>query len=149
MRGSGAAVVDRRVEDVFTYLADVSTHVDWQANELFVDPLTPPPLQVGSQFLEVRQTLGRRYESVVEVVACEPPRRLACRVVDGPVPYEIEYALTGNGAETTRVEMVVTAEAGAYFGVAEPILQSIAEREIAGALGNMKDILESRFDSTG
>jgi hypothetical protein len=149
VRGSGAAVVGRRMEDVFEYLADVSAHVDWQSSELFVDPLTPPPIHVGSQFLEVRQTLGRRYESVVEVVTCEPPRRLALRVVEGPVPYEITYALTGQGEEATRIEMVVANDSGAYFGVGEPILQSIAEREVAGALGNMKDILESRFDAAG
>src|SRR5262245_42621331 len=134
------------MEDVFDDLADVSTHVDWQSNELFVDPLTPPPIHVGSQFLEVRQTLGRRYESVVEVVACQPPSRLVLRVVEGPVPYEIAYVLTGHGVDATRVEMVVAGESGAYFGVGDPILQSIGEREVAGALGNMKDILESRFD---
>jgi Polyketide cyclase / dehydrase and lipid transport len=139
--------VARRVEEVFDYLTDVSSHVDWQSNELFVDPLTPPPLAVGSQFLEVRQTLGRRYESVVEVVVCEPPRRLVYRVVEGPVPYEIAYALTGGTDDATGIEMVVTGEAGAFFGVGEPILQSIADREIAGALGNMKDILESTLDA--
>jgi Polyketide cyclase / dehydrase and lipid transport len=146
VRGKGAAVVERRVEEVFDYLADVSNHVDWQSNELFVDPLTPLPLGVGSQFLEVRQTLGRRYESVVEVVAYEPPAHLMYRVVEGPVPYEIAYALTGSGADTTRIEMVVTGDAGGYLGVRESILQAVAEREIAGALGNMKDILESTFD---
>jgi len=147
VRGSAAAVVERRREDVFDYLADVSTHVDWQSSELFVDQLTPPPISIGSQFLEVRQTLGRRYESVVEVVACEPPSRLVLRVVEGPVPYEIAYALTEHGLESTRIEMVVAGESWSYFGVGEPILQSIAEREVVGALGNMKDILENRSDS--
>ena len=146
VRANGAAVVERELEDVFAYLADVASHVDWQSGALFVDPLTPPPLAAGSQYLEVRQTLGRRYESVVEVVVCEAPFRLACRVVEGPVPYQFEYVLSESGPAATRVEITLSGDAGVFFGVGDPILRSIAEREVAGSLGNMKDILESRLD---
>jgi hypothetical protein len=142
IRATGDSIVERRADDVFAYLTDVSTHVDWQTNELFVDPLTPPPVGIGFQFLEVRQTLGRRFQSVVEVVEYEPLRRFGYQVVEGPVPYRVDFRLSEPDGERTRVEMALSGETGAFFDVAESLLQSVAAREVAGALGNMKDILE-------
>jgi hypothetical protein len=144
VRASGTSIVERRVGDVFAYLTDVTNQVSWQAGELFVDPLTPPPLGIGSQFLEVKQQLGRRFESVVEVVGYEPPFRLTCKVVKGPVPYEIDYRLSGAGDEATRIEIQVTGDSAGFFRVAEHVVQAATEREIATALGNVKDILEDR-----
>jgi len=144
VRASGTGIVERRVGEVFAYLTDVTNQVSWQAGELFVDPLTPPPLRVGSQFLEVKQQLGRRFESVVEVVGYEPPFRLTCKAVNGPVPYEIDYKLSDAGSERTRVEIEITGNAAGFFGVAEHVVQAATEREIATALGNVKDILEDR-----
>jgi hypothetical protein len=137
------------VGDVFAYLADVENQVDWQAAELFVDPLTRPPIAVGSQFLEVTQRLGRRFQSVVEVVAYEPPYRLACRAVNGPVPYEIDYRLREAGDDATRLQIEIAADAEAFFGVPERVVQAVTEREIATALGNLKDILEDSLAASG
>ena len=142
VRASGTAIVERRVSDVFAYLTDVTNQVAWRASELFVDPLTPPPLRVGSQFLEVKQQLGRRFESVVEIVGYEPPVRFTCKAVNGPVPYEIDYRLSDAGPDRTRVDIVITGAAGEFFGVVGHVVQAATEREIATALGNVKDILE-------
>lgn len=135
------------MDDVFAYLSDVTNAVSWHATRLFVDPLTPPPVAVGSQFLEVTQKLGRRFESVVEVVTFEPPVRFVCKVVDGPVPYEIHYRLSDEGGAATQVHIEIVGDAAAYFGVAERVVQAATEREIATALGNVKDILEDRAGS--
>jgi len=144
VRAKGTAIVERRVSDVFAYLTDVTNQVAWQASELFVDQLTPPPLRVGSQFLEVKQQLGRRFESVVEIVGYEPPVRFTCKAVNGPVPYEIDYRLSDVGPDRTRVDVEITGDAGEFFGVVEHVVQAATEREIATALGNVKDILEDR-----
>ena len=146
VRASGTAIVERRVSDVFAYLTDVSNAVAWHATELFVDLLTPPPIAVGSQYLEVTQKLGCRFESVVEVVGFEPPYRFTCKAVDGPVPYEIDYRLSPDGEERTRLEIEITGDSAGYFGQAERVVQAATEREIATALGNVKDILEDRAE---
>lgn len=142
VRACGTTIVERRIGEVFAYLTDVTNQVAWHATELFVDPLTPPPVRVGSQFLEVTQKLGRRFESVVEVVGFDPPRRFTCRSVDGPVPYEIDYRLSEAGGDKTRLEIEIAGDAAAFSGLGERVVQAATEREIATALGNVKDILE-------
>ena len=146
VRASGSTIVERRLGEVFAYLADVTNAVAWHATELFVDPLTPPPTAVGSQYLEVTQNLGRRFESVMEVVAYEAPVRFTCKSVDGPVPYEIDYRLGDAGDGRTRVEIEITCDATGFLGVAERVVQAATEREIATALGNVKDILEDHAE---
>jgi hypothetical protein len=146
VRASSSAIVERPVVDVFAYLIDLPRHVDWKGTVLFIDPLSPQPVAAGFQFLEVRQTLGRRFECVSEVDECEPPRRLAWHAVDGPVAYRLEYTLVQREDGSTRIESVVTADdgAGGFFGLGDPVLQAFLEREMANAFGNMKDILEGR-----
>lgn len=147
VRASGNAIVERRPGDVFAYLADVTNQVYWHATELFVDVLTPPPIGVGSQFLAVAQKLGRRFQSVLEVVEFEPPARFACKSVNGPVPYEIDYRVSDAGEGATRVEIEIAGAIAGYFGLAEHVVQAATEREIATALGNVKDILEDRSET--
>ena len=146
VRASGTAVIERPLDDVFAYLADVTNAVAWHATDLYVDVLTPPPIAIGSQFLQVTQKLGRRFESVVEVVGLEPPVRLTCRAVDGPVPYEIDYRLSDRGDGLTRVEIEIAGDSAGFYGVAERVVQAATEREIATALANVKDILEDRAE---
>lgn len=146
VRASGSAIVDRRMSDVFAYLTDVTNAVAWHGTQLYVDPLTPPPIAVGSQFLEVTQRLGRRFESVIEVVGFEAPVRFTCKAVDGPVRYEIDYRLTDAGDSRTELEIEISGDTASYFGVAERVVQAATEREIATALGNVKDILEDRAE---
>jgi hypothetical protein len=147
VRASGTAIVERRVSDVFAYLTEVANAVAWHATELFVDPLTPPPLGIGSQFLEVTQKLGHRFESVVEVVAFEPPFRFTCKAVESPAPYEIDYRLSAAGEDRTRLVIEIAGDSAGYFGLAERVVQAATEREIATALGNVKDILEDRAEA--
>jgi hypothetical protein len=143
VRAQGAVIVERPVGDVFDYVVDLDSHVDWQGNVLFLDQLTPPPLAIGSRFLEVSQVLGRRFETVAEVVEFEPPFRIRYRAVDGPVPFETAYELSDEGG-ATRVEIELTGEVGDFFGVGESVVESVTSREFAQALANVKHILEGR-----
>ena len=146
VRARGVAIVDRSVSEVFDYVVDLPGHVDWQGNVLFLDPLTQPPIRLGSQFLEVSQVLGRRFETIAEIVEFEPPFRISYRAVNGPVQWETAYRL-GDEDGTTRIEIELTGEVGDFFGVSEAVVQSVTEREFESALANMKHILEGRDES--
>ena len=144
VRASGSAVIERPLGEVFAYLTDVTNAVAWHATDLYVDLLTPPPIAVGSQFLQVTQKLGRRFESVVEVVWFEPLARFTCRAVEGPVPTEIDYRFSSVSEGLTRVELEIAGDNAGFYAVADRVVQAATEREIAAALGNVKDILEDR-----
>ena len=143
VRARGVANVERPVDDVFAYVVDLASHVEWQGNVIFLDPLTQPPVGVGSQFLEVSQVLGRRFETTVEIVEFEPPSGVRYRAVNGPVPWETAYRLSEERG-ATRIEIELTGEVGDFFGVSEAVVQSVTEREFEQGLANMKHILEGR-----
>jgi len=146
VRANGVAIVERSVGDVFDYVVDVTRHVEWQGNVLFLDQLTPPPVGLGSQFLEVSQVLGRRFETVAEIVEFEPPFKIRYRTVQGPVPFETVYRLSDQGGAATRIEMEFAGDAGDFFGVSESVVESVTAREFQSALGNMKHILEGQSE---
>jgi hypothetical protein len=81
---------------------------------------------------------------VIEVVGFEPLARFTCRAVDGPVPTEIDYRFSRVSEDLTRVEIEIAGDSAGYYAVAERVVQAATEREIAAALGNVKDILEDR-----
>src|SRR5262249_43201331 len=145
-RANGVAIVERSVGDVFDYVVDLMRHVEWQGNVLFLDQLTPPPLGVGTQFLEVSQVLGRRFETIAGVVEFEPPFRIRYRTVDGPVPFETLYRLSDEGGGTTRIELEFAGDVRDFFGVSESVVESVTAREFQSALGNMKHILEGQSE---
>ena len=95
----------------------------------------------------VSQVLGRRFETIAEVVELLP-FGIRYRAVNGPVQWETAYRL-GDEDGRTRIEIELTGEVGDFFGVSEAVVQSVTdgEREFESALANMKHILEGRGES--
>src|SRR5439155_21424024 len=74
--------VARPVHDVFEYVTDPAKLREWQGTDN-VEQVTEGPVDLGTRLREVRVVLGRRLESVTEVVAYEPDRRFEIRILSG------------------------------------------------------------------
>jgi hypothetical protein len=87
--------------------------------------------------------LGRPFEGNLEIIALEPHRSYATRMIEGPFPLEARYTLepTGNG---TSLTMVVEGSPGGFFKLAEPLVVSLAKRSYETDLHNLKDMLEAQ-----
>ncbi len=136
-------VIGRPAEEVFAYLADPSHASDWQAavSEVRNDSEEPPA--IGSRMHESRRFLGQRLESTLEVAEFDPGRRLALKVVSGPVAFEVTHALTPIPGGTDMT-IVLAADPGAFFKLAEPLVARVAQRELEDAYWSLKEILEAR-----
>jgi uncharacterized protein YndB with AHSA1/START domain len=110
--------IARSPEDVFAFVTDPAKLSRWQ--DAAVMQLTPGPLGAGTRLREVHKVLGRRREEITEVVAFEPPRLFAMRVVDGPpVDGRWEFAPAGTG---TRVTFTPTVRLRPRLRQAEPLV---------------------------
>jgi uncharacterized protein YndB with AHSA1/START domain len=133
-------VIDRPPAEVFGYLTDVERLPEWQASAIEVHH--EGPMRAGTRIREVRNFLGRRAESTLEVTEYEPDRRFSLRVVSGPLPFEVRHTLTPeNGG--TRLDWVGEADAGRFPKIAIRMMAGTAERQFKGDLERLKRLLET------
>jgi uncharacterized protein YndB with AHSA1/START domain len=145
MRIEYTVVIDRPPADVFGYLTDVKRLPEWQASAIEVRH--EGSMAVGTQIREVRNFLGRRAESTLEVTEYEPDRKFSLRVVSGPLPFEVRHTLTPeNGG--TRLDWVGEAETSRYPRIAVRMVARTAERQFTSDLERLKRLLEDRRPSS-
>jgi uncharacterized protein YndB with AHSA1/START domain len=77
--------IERRPEDVFTYLDQLERHGEWQSQIVSTTVETDGPVGVGTRVREIRKIGGREQDASYEVTEHDPPRRTAFRGVAGPV----------------------------------------------------------------
>lgn len=86
--------------------------------------------------------LGRRLESLSEVVAYEPPRHFEIRILSGPMPVEDRWAFEPTGAGT-RVDFSTEGSARGVLRAAEPLIAAVLERRRRGHHARLKRALEA------
>ena len=85
---------------------------------------------------------GRKLESTIEVTTLEPDRELTLRVVSGPVPGTVRHLLEPAG-DGTRLKIVGELAGGGLRGLAGPLLERAARREVESDLRRLKQVLEA------
>lgn len=127
--------IERPASDVFAYLTNPLTLHEWQGTAE-VEQLTPGPVGDGTRFREVHRMLGRRIESVTEVVDYEPDRRFEVRVVSGPVPINGRWELQ---ADATGTRLHFSAQGGGP-ALATPLVRRRFRRQHT----RLKRLVEAR-----
>lgn len=137
-----AVEIDRPVADVFAWVTDPARLSTWQTNTVAVAIETDGPLGVGTRLREThRAPGGRRLDSLVEVVAYEPDRCFALRILEGPLPVDGTFAFTP-AAGGTRVEMRGHGAPGGPLRFLAPLLARVLRRQLARDLATLKQVLE-------
>ena len=135
--------IERPLADVFSYMEDQENRFHWQPSLV---SHVHEPLRVGAKIKEVRNLLGRRLEIEGVVTAYEKDKSWSFQgrgPVVKSVAYHNRFAAEGEG---TRVSVEAEYEGGHVFGLAQPALKRIVEREIQSSLEHMKDVLEAHED---
>jgi uncharacterized protein YndB with AHSA1/START domain len=131
--------IDRPPADVFSYLTDVEKAPEWQSSAVEVS--AEGEMSVGTRIREIRNFLGRRAESTLEVTEYEPGRKFSLRVLSGPLPFEVRHSLTPEDGGT-RLGWVAEADTSRFPKLAVRMLAGTAERQFKGDLERLKRVLE-------
>ena len=99
-------------------------------------------MRVGTPVTQVRQFLGRRFETGFEVTEFEPYRRSAVPITAGPIKGGGSYTLE-RVDDRTRFTATFELDAHGFFKLAEPIFARATRRELATNLGHLRDLLET------
>jgi carbon monoxide dehydrogenase subunit G len=136
--------IDRPPADVFRYLTDVEKAPEWQSSALEVS--AEGEIGVGARIREIRNFLGRRAESTLEVTEYEPGRKFSLRVLSGPLPFEVRHTLVPDG-EGTRLDWVAEADTSRFPKLAVLMMAGTAERQFKADLERLKRVLEGDAQS--
>ncbi len=143
MKFEQSVSIDRPIGEVFAYVTDYDTHLQWQSGLVEAKVTSEGPLGVGSRYTYVAQMLGRRLETAGEITEHEPPRKHWWKATSGPFPkFEGGFLFEDvNGG--TKVTMHAEGEPGGFFKLAEPLAARMVRRQLETSLNNLKDVLEA------
>ena len=77
--------INRRPEDVFAYLDDLSRHHEWDDQIVETRVETEGPTRVGTRVTDKRKLPFGKQDIPYEITEHDPPRRSAFRGLEGPV----------------------------------------------------------------
>jgi uncharacterized membrane protein len=137
--------IDRKPEDVFAYLDDVTRHGEWQDQIVDVQRQDDGPLRVGSKVKETRRVPGGDRSMTYEVTEHDPPRRSSFKVLDGPVRAvgTISIEPVGDGSRS-RLTIAIDFKGHGLAGkVLVPVARTQARKQVPKDQAKMKELLES------
>ena len=137
-----STTIKRTVEDVWAVISNVENNPKWSSYALEAKQTSPGPIGVGTTARFVGKFLGRRIESDSVVTEFEANRKYSFESKSGPFPIKgsntVEHTEGG-----TRVTATFDVEPGGFFKLAEPLVMSMAKRQLQGDLDNLKDLMEA------
>ena len=162
-RAQSSLVINRPIDKVFAYLADIAKGMEWQSELLEVQQTSSGPVGIGTDLKEVRRVLGQNMETSFTITDYEPESKLGFKSTSGPIPMRAYYSLDrvtregvrgeairpeGSG-DATRVTMTVEAEMTGIFKMTEPLAVHSAKRQMDADIAKLKAILEAGRRCTG
>lgn len=132
-------VIRRSPAEVFDYLSDPRSELEWNPSVEVMEKITDGPLGVGTRF-RAKWSMSRLV--TMECTEYEPPKAW-CYVNDGPVTVELRVSLIPHG-EGTLLTSRFGAQPHGAFRLIFPIFVAIMRREEARTMQRLKGALEPR-----
>ena len=138
-----SVLIARPLDEVFTYMDDVSLEHEWQPQLLEAEQTPPGPTTVGTRRRYVSDFLGRRVTNTYVVKRYEPGQRLVLESTPDSVVRartEIRWETVGDG---TRVTMALEGTpTGVLRFVPKAMLEATFDKEVAATLERLRARLE-------
>lgn len=134
-------MINRPLDEVFAFLSDLENNLRWRSGMIEAKKTSAGPIGVGTTYRMINNVLGRRIEGEAEVTEYELNRKYATvNRSDPPIETQRTFEPVKGG---TRVSFAVKAELGGFFKLAEPLVASMAKRQVETDAANLKDLMEA------
>ena len=142
-----ALETQRPREDVFAYLSDFSTTVEWDPGVLRAERLNGAGVDEGSEFRLVAEFLGRKTSLTYQIVEYDPPHAVTFLGENSTVVSRdrITFEPTPSG---TRISYDADLALKGLLRIADPLLRLVFSRVGDRALGGLKRTLAKRPSSS-
>lgn len=135
-------VIQRPLDEVWTYAANPDNAPAWYANIKSVEWKTQPPLAVGSRVAFVAHFLGRRIAYTYEIIELLPGQRLIMRTAEGPFPMETTYTWETAANGGTRMTLRNRGSSSGFSKLIAPFMGMAVRRANQKDLAALKRLLE-------
>lgn len=134
-------IINRPVEEVFTYITTPENNVYWVSGATEVTKLSESGIQVGATYQFERTILGRKIEGTGTVTELQPHHSFAYESTSGPFPFAIRYTFEPV-AGGTRLHFGLEGEPGSFFNLVEPLLIKRIKKQYEADFQTLKALLE-------
>ena len=147
MKAGTSIVVERPIEDVWAFVANIENMDQW------VVGVTEPRLSngraigLGTTYTSKYTYGGKTHNVDYEVTAYEPHRHFATRSTEGPFPFEGELDLERVGQDTKVTNTIDAGSDGLFttitFTLLGPLVRTMMRRQLHKELVALKSVLET------
>src|SRR5919108_919711 len=92
--------IARPIDEVFAYVVDGRSGVEWQPHTESVELLTPGPVRAGSRFRIRRRMFGQPVSVETEITRSDPPYMFSVASRSGPLKVGASWQFEARGEET-------------------------------------------------
>ena len=139
-----SVIINRPVEEVFAFVTDPTTTPQWQSNLIRSELLTPGPMGVGTQVLEIRRLGKSESQAVWEVTEYDSPAKRGYVYPKGFGPVRQSGVTTFEPVEGgTLLNFMARVEARFPFNLFLPILAGLMRKQNDRSFAALKQLLET------
>lgn len=137
-----ATNVERPVDEVFAFVADMENEPQWHTDIVEAERLTEGEVGEGTNFrVQFRPQPMSPAEGKIEIVEFQPDRRIVSRSDMGNMKPELTHVFEEvNGG--TRVTRRIQIETSGLMTLMSPLMKVMVRRRNAEFLENLKRLLE-------
>ena len=133
-------------ETIFAFLAEVENLPHWQPGVTAARRMTEGPMRIGSVARVTTRAMGQTVEADVTVIELETPRHLAFETEVSSVRVIASVDVSAIGPDRSEVVVALRVQASGFMSFAEPMIAGAAEKELDGAVDNLRRALEPQPD---
>lgn len=139
-----SVIIDRPVEEVFTFLQDPDNVTLFMTNVISYELVSGEAGEVGSIVHGVVKVAGRKLEISEELTGVERGKYLRRRGTDSPIPYETETRFDPTDRGTRVTFHQESGSLGGVFGaLADTVVAKLYARDVRSNLEHAKTLLEA------
>ena len=142
-RLSTSFVVNRPVEDVFTYLASFENRLEYEQGLVEAEQTSDGPFGLGTTGRDMRRAMGKSMESTARISAYEPNKTFTFESTSGPMEFKGTWSFEP-AESTTKVSFDMEGRMNGIMRLLEPILAGKLRKEMDGNIVRIKNNLESQ-----
>jgi len=134
-------LINRRQQEVFDYLADLSNGPQWQSSAISAERTSEGPIGVGSTWRRTTRALGRTSDAEYECTSYDPPDEFSIKSLSGPTSTDITYSLKSTEGGT-QVSITGQIEFRGLLKLMEGWVSKQADKLLVEDTNTLKHLLE-------